>query len=147
MSNNFLNSERWLETDKFVRYLDKLFSCFSLPVKWKDYLNFFEEVGLFFPVLKIELPEILIRRQFIKNRPSLKDPLLSYDGFEEEEKVWIKLKGAQSNWENFSTQVEYHPFDEISKTGLEKFFQTKFNKNGVIKNKKVIVGQQCGKPI
>jgi hypothetical protein len=147
MSNNFLNSERWLETDKFVNYLDNLFSCRSLPRDWKGYLNFFEEVGLFFPVLKIELPEILIRRQFIKNRPSLKDPLLSYDGFEEEEKVWIKLKGAQSNWKNFSTQVEYHPFDEISKTGLEKFFQTKFNKNGVIKNKKVIVGQQCGKPI
>jgi hypothetical protein len=147
MSNNFLNSERWLETDKFVNYLDNLFSCRSLPRDWKDYLNFFEEVGLFFPVLKIELPEILIRRQFIKNYPYLKDPLLSYDGFEEEEKVWIKLKGAQSNWKNFSTQVKYHPFDEISKTGLEKFFQTKFNKNGVIKNKKVIVGQQCGKPI
>lgn len=147
MSKNFLNSERWLETDKFVNYLDNLFSCRSSRVDWKGYLNFFEEVGLFFPVLKIELPEILIRRQFIKNRPSLKDPLLFYDGFEEEEKVWIKLKGAQSNWENFSTQVKYHPFDEISKTGLEKFFQTKFNKNGVIKNKKVIVGQQCGKPI
>lgn len=147
MSNNFLNSERWLETDKFVRYLDKLFSCFSSPGNWKNYLNFFEEVGLFFPVLKIELPEILIRRQSIKNYPSLKDPLLSYDGFEEEERAWIKLKSAQSDWENFSTQVEYHPFDEISKTGLEKFFQTKFNENDVIKNKKVIVGQRCGKPI
>lgn len=147
MSNNFLNSERWLETDKFVNYLDNLFNCRSLPKDWKGYLNFFEEVGLFFPVLKIELPEILIRRQSIKKYPYLKDPLLSYDGFEEEERAWIKLKSAQSNWKNFSTQVKYHPFDEISKTGLEEFFQTKFNENNVIKNKRVIVGQQCGKPI
>jgi len=149
MSNNFYG-KRWLETKEFVNYLSRLLCNNRLNSQlWRNYLNFFEEIGLFFPILRIELPETLIRRKFVEKYPDLAVSSLPIEG-EKIYSAWKKLQDAQLCWKNINNipdvaeQCKYHPFDEEINTELKNFFQYT---NNPLKNKTVVVGQQNGTPL